>query len=305
MRRLVSVTAVSLVVLAPWLWIEDEAWARAGRGGSSGSRGSRTHAAPVSHPSSSRAPAPSGAESLATTTSAAGSGLGGMVGGLVAGGLLGSLFFGGSGGGFGITDLAVFGLIVFFLLRKMRAMQAAPIAASVDSGSVHAMTLPARGSAYARGSDSGFVSAPARRPEPVLDAAEMSRVVTDIFLKVQAAWMARDMEQAGQVLTPEMRANLQKDCDQMRAQGRINRLENVLVRSAEVTETWQEPGRDFVTVRVEATLRDEIVDEQTGEVLEGGATEPVTFQEYWTLTRAVWVKAWRLSAIQQPAVTSA
>jgi predicted lipid-binding transport protein (Tim44 family) len=228
-----------------------------------------------------------------------------MIGGLVAGGLLGSLLFGGGGSGFGFTDLVVFGLLIFFLLRKMRSMQAAPIIASADSNTAHAMTMPARGSQYARGTDVGFVAAPAPRPEPVLDAAEMSRVVTDIFLKVQEAWMARDMEQAGQVLTPEMRALLQKDCDQMRAQGRINRLESVQVRSAEVTETWQEPGRDFVTLRVEASLRDEVVDEKTGAVLESGGDEPAAFTEYWTLTRAVWVKAWRLSAIQQPAVTSA
>ena len=109
------------------------------------------------------------------------------------------------------------------------------------------------------------------------------------------------MEPATAMLTPEMRGQLQADCDRMRGQGRVNRIESITVRAVEVTETWQDPGYNFMTVRIEASLLDYTVDEKTGDVLEGKATQPVTFQEYWTFTRAVWVKAWRLSAIQQAA----
>jgi len=228
-----------------------------------------------------------------------------MVGGLIAGGLLGSLLSG--GGGLGFTGLAVFGVLAYLALRRMRAAQAGPATAYAQSSAGPAMAARSLdgGNAYALAREAGQGTGTARRPEPILDEAEVSRVVTDIFLKVQMAWAARDMEQAANVLTPEMRAQLQKDCDQMRAQGRINRLENVQVRRVEVTETWQEPGRNFMTVLIEASLLDDVVDEKTGAVLEGGAVEPVAFTEYWTLTRAVWVKAWRLTAIQQPAVTSA
>jgi predicted lipid-binding transport protein (Tim44 family) len=102
-------------------------------------------------------------------------------------------------------------------------------------------------------------------------------------------------------LTEELHATLQAQCDQLRAQRRINRLENIAVRSVEVTEAWQESGQDFVTVRFLASLLDFTTDESGSRVIEGSRTEPVKFEEYWTFTRPVGPGAWRLTAIQQPA----
>ena len=96
-----------------------------------------------------------------------------------------------------------------------------------------------------------------------------------------------------------MHATLQKDCDRLRQQRRVNHLENIAVRSVEATEAWQEAGQDFVTMRFLANLLDYTVDEATGQVVEGSRTEPVKFEEYWTFARPVGPNAWRLSAIQQ------
>jgi predicted lipid-binding transport protein (Tim44 family) len=80
---------------------------------------------------------------------------------------------------------------------------------------------------------------------------------------------------------------------------RVNRLENIAVRSTEVTEAWQENGQDFMTVRFLASLLDYTVEEGSNRVLEGSNTTPVKFEEYWTLTRPVGPNPWKLSAIQQ------
>ena len=87
------------------------------------------------------------------------------------------------------------------------------------------------------------------------------------------------MESAAAALTPEMRAHLQADCDRMRAQGRVNRIENVSVRAVEVTETWQDPGYNFMTVCIQANLLDYTIDEKTEKVVEGSATAAITFEE--------------------------
>jgi len=67
-----------------------------------------------------------------------------------------------------------------------------------------------------------------------------------------------------------------------------------------VTETWQEGGQDFVTVRFLASVLDYTVNE-SGQVVEGSQTEPVKFEEYWTFVRPVGPNPWRLGAIQQAA----
>jgi predicted lipid-binding transport protein (Tim44 family) len=138
-----------------------------------------------------------------------------------------------------------------------------------------------------------------RRMDVAFDPARFGETASDIFFRVQAAWMARDMSQASASLTPEMAGLLQKDCDRLRDQGRINRLENIAVRSVTLTEAWQESGRDYVTVHFLASLLDYTVDERSGQVVEGSRTEPVKFEEFWTFVRPVGPSAWRLSAIQQ------
>ena len=81
----------------------------------------------------------------------------------------------------------------------------------------------------------------------------------------------------------------------------INRLENIAVRQAALTEGWQEKGQDFVTVYFLASLVDYTTDESGAQVLDGSRTEPVKFEEYWTFARPVGPNPWKLSAIQQPA----
>ena len=240
-----------------------------------------------------------------------------MLGGLLLGGLIGSLLFGGMGGmggglfgGIGFMEILIIGGLIYLAFRFMRNRQAAPASPpgyataggygepawrpGASASSVATVEAPAapsdldRGVGYIRQMDLGF------------DAARFAAdTASDIFFKIQAAWMTRDMARVSQLVTPEMQAILQKDCDRLRAEGRINRLENIAVRSADVTEAWQERGQDYVTVHFLASLLDYTTDEKSGQVVEGNPLEPVKFEEYWTFLRPVGPNAWRLSAIQQ------
>jgi predicted lipid-binding transport protein (Tim44 family) len=236
--------------------------------------------------------------------------MGGLAG-FALGGLLGSMLFGGGmGGGIGLMEILLIGGGIFLLFRMMRNRQAASVPApsyGQGYGGSQPQTQPQqpyqmssqaqavdtglsdldRGVSYIRQMDSGF------------DPARFSDTASDVFFRVQAAWMARDLRQASGSITPEMADMLQKDADRLRGQGRINRLDNIAVRSVTVTEAWQESGQDYVTVLFLASLLDYTVDERSGEVVEGSRTEPVKFEEYWTFLRPVGPNAWRLSAIQQ------
>jgi predicted lipid-binding transport protein (Tim44 family) len=67
----------------------------------------------------------------------------------------------------------------------------------------------------------------------------------------------------------------------------------------EISEVWQEAGKDFITVRFYANLLDYTTDEMSGAVVSGSKTEPVKFEEFWTFTRPVGNNPWQLSAINQ------
>jgi predicted lipid-binding transport protein (Tim44 family) len=313
MKRSVAIACLAIIALAPVLLVTD-AWARAGGGSSGGSRGSRSYSSPARPSPTPATPSqptsPPSSVQPQPQRSGWGTGLMGGLAGFALGGLLGSMLFGhGMGGGIGMLEILLIAGGAFLLFRMMRNRQAAPQPSYGQAGSGTWQSQPQpqpyqapaaqaqpveigpsdldRGIANIRQMDAGF------------DPARLSDIASDIFFKVQAAWMNRDMREAAVVVTPEMSDILQKDCDRLRGQGRVNRLENIAVRSVDVTEAWQESGQDFVTVHFLASLLDFTVDERSGQVVEGNRSEPVKFEEFWTFVRPVGPNPWRLTAIQQ------
>jgi predicted lipid-binding transport protein (Tim44 family) len=321
MKRSIAWIALIGLTMLPALWAAD-AWARAGGGSSSGSRGSRSYsapAAPSSSPGSSSVSRPTPPPPTSYQQPVSRPGWGGMLGGLLLGGALGALLFGGGfgHGGIGLLEiLLVAGLAyVAFSFMRRRAATAATAAPAgyADPGRPPTSWRPEPqtpspaqstmvASAPAAGADADLARGVAhiRQMDPGFDPARFGEPASDVFFRVQGAWMARDMSSVRAVLTEELHATMQAQCDQLRAQRRINRLENIAVRSVEVTEAWQESGQDFVTVRFLANLLDFTTDESGSRVIDGSRTEPVKFEEYWTFTRPVGPGGWRLTAIQQP-----
>jgi predicted lipid-binding transport protein (Tim44 family) len=318
MQRSVVLTALVAMLMATFVWTLD-AWARAGGGGSSGSRGSRSFSAPArpgpspSSPSREATP-PSSFQRQAPQRSGWMSGLMGGIGGFLLGGLLGSMLFGGMGhglfGGIGFMEILLIAGILYFVFAYLRRRQQPASASSYgytppreadtgywQSGSTSApsatMYEPEASSDLERGL--GYI----RQMDATFDPQRFSDNASDIFFKVQGAWMGRDMTPVRDVLTPEMYEAMQKDCERLRAERRIDRMENIAVRAVDVTEAWQESGRDYVTVRFLASMLDYTIDEGTGQVVAGSRSEPVKFEEYWTFVRPVGPNPWRLSAIQQ------
>jgi predicted lipid-binding transport protein (Tim44 family) len=245
------------------------------------------------------------------------SGLMGGIGGFLLGGLIGSMLFGGMGGmghglfgGLGLIEILLIAGVLYFVFSYLRRRQQPAPASS------YGYTAP-------RESDTGYwqsgsMSAPSatmdmsdatsdlerglehiRQMDGAFDPRRFSDTASDVFFKLQAAWMARDLAPVRDLLTPEMYESMQKDSDRQRAERRIDRMENIAVRSVDVTEAWQENGRDYVTVHFLASMLDYTVDERTNEVIKGSRNEPVKFEEYWTFVRPVGPNPWRLSAIQQ------
>ena len=83
-----------------------------------------------------------------------------------------------------------------------------------------------------------------------------------------------------------------------RAARRTNKIEQVDLRRSDITEAWQETGRDYVTVYFAGALLDYTVDDTTGAVVAGSATDRDALEEFWTFSRPVGPNPWQLSAIQ-------
>ena len=310
MRSRVPLTLIVLALVS-WLLIDAGAvWARAGGGGS---RGSRSYSAPARPPPVAPANPATPSRGIAQPTPQPapqrpgffGSLMGGIAG-FALGGLLGSLLFGGGfGGGIGLLEILLVVVGVFLLMRMIRGRQSAPEPAYAGAGA------SAYGASDPGGSGGGAVAV-AIPPE----AADRDRGIEHIqqmdrgfepdafagwartaFTDVQAAISRRDMSTLADRLTPQEYARLQAQCDRLRGARQTNRVEQIRIDRAEVTEAWQESGQDWVTVYFAVSLVDYTVDDASGGIVDGSRTRQ-DIEEYWTFTRPVGANPWRLSAIQ-------
>jgi len=286
-----------------------EAWARAGSGGSRGSRSYSPPARPAPmSPASPSTPSPSAPMSPAPRPSPFG-GIMGAVGGFMIGGLLGSLLFGGLGGGLGsglgigMFDMLLIGGGLFLLFRLMRSRRQQPAYAGAPgyAGGTRSWEAPTSSAAVAEpqpvADDLDRGLGHLRQMDPGFDAAALAADAAQVFRDVQTAISAADLAPIHARLSPEMLANLEAQCGELRRAGRANRIERIQIERAEVTEAWQERGQDFVTVLLAGSLIDYTVD-ATGAVVAGSRNGPDRFEEFWTFTRPVGPNGWKLTAIQ-------
>lgn len=297
-RSLQTLTRSLLVVLAlgtvSQLAFPEPAEARAGRSRSVGRRQAPAQQ-PQQQPNMNQGQSPLGGAAAMNARPPGGGFMRGLAGG-IAGGFLGSMLFssmgqasglggaGGGGGGIGFLEILLFGGLAYFGYRwwKNRQMVAAPARTSgwqrqgVEPGTY--------------GTNASFR---ALAPEGI-----SSEEASDLFFKVQGAWTRRDLTPVRELLDDDVEATLEADLAALRAEGRINRLENIAVRGVDVQRSWNEDGTDFSSVRVTASLLDYTVDERTQSVVEGSDSAPVKFEEEWIFAKRA-TGAWRLAGIQQ------
>ena len=281
-----------------------DALARVSGGRSSGSRGSRSSTPPGSYSTPKPTqPSPPPSQSLSQPSPQPQSGLwrgvmGGIMGGILGGMLFRSLGFGsdlaGEGGGIGLFEILLMGALLFGIYWYIKRRRQAAAASAYYQSSM-GTTEPSYQTSYGQGYEPqrgeewdlekglSYI----RQMDSSFDEKKFQDGCMDQFFKIQGAWANRDMSVARSLLTEEMLRIIRDDAEKLKSEKRINRLENIAVRSVDIVEAWQESGRDYITVKFYANLLDYTVDESTGQVVSGSKTEPVKFEEYWTFTRTV------------------
>ena len=297
-----------------------DAFARVSGGRSSGSRGSRSSTPPRSSSAPKPTqPSPPPSQPLSQPSPQPQSGLwrgvmGGIMGGMLGGMLFRSLGFGNDlgtegGGGIGLFEILLMGALLFgvyWFIKRRRQAAAASAYYQSSMGTTEPSYQPSQAS-YGQSSEQKHEEewdlekglSYIRQMDPSFDEKKFQDVCMDNFFKIQGAWANRDMSGVKNLLTEEMSRIIQGDAEKLKSERKMNKLENIAVRSVDIVEAWQESGKDYLTVRFFANLLDYTVDETTSQVVSGSKTEPVKFEEYWTFTRTVGDNPWQLSAINQ------
>jgi predicted lipid-binding transport protein (Tim44 family) len=303
-----------------------DADARAGRGGSFGSRGSQTFSAP---PSTATSPTtrpiersmtqqgqPGGSLAQRPATAPGGGSFfnrpgfmgGGFMGGLFAGflgaGLLGMLFGHGLAGGLG-GFASILGLILQVALVVIVARliwswwQRRNQPAYANGPSVH-NNIFGGGSGTQGGF--GFGGGGTAEPPPRASGTDEVGLTPNDFNaferilgEMQTAYGAEDLGRLRAIATPEMVSYFSEDLAENASKGVIDRVSDVKLLQGDLAEAWREGDTEYATVAIRYSLFDQTVDRNSGKVLDSG---PAEVTEVWTFRRARGGQ-WLLSAIQQ------
>jgi predicted lipid-binding transport protein (Tim44 family) len=221
---------------------------------------------------------------------------GGIAGGLIGGMIFRSLGMGGMGGGSmgGVLQILIIAGIGFVIFRFIQSRTVQRTSDSSSQGINTSGFFKGRSESVTQSGLASIVES-----DPSFNETSFKDTVMDIFFKIQAAWMNRDLSSASHLLDDKMKDYLQDDIDKLKSSGKINKLENIAVRSITIDEAWQESGSDCITVLIYANILDYTVDDKNGNIVEGSRTEPVKFEEYWTFYRPTRTGQWKLSSIDQ------
>jgi predicted lipid-binding transport protein (Tim44 family) len=321
------VGALALALAAVLGFMVEAADARVGRGGSFGSRGTRTYTAPPTTqtaPTTAKPversmtqpgtqPSPSATAATPTAATPAASRFGGGFGGLLLGGLLGAGLFGllsGSGLFGGLTGFASFlglmlqgaliaGAIYMIVAYFRNRQQPANAMAGAGNGTTRSALGGALGGVGASAGAAGG-SQPAIGPADY-DAFER------LLGEIQTAYSREDVNALGDMATPEMLSTFSRDLADYKSKGVRNEVTDVKLLQGDLAEAWREAGTDYATVAMRFSLRDALVDRNTGRGVLGGEAAAEEVTEVWTFRRdrgeqlEGWQQGWQLSAIQQAA----
>jgi predicted lipid-binding transport protein (Tim44 family) len=294
--------------------------ARAGRGGSFGSRGSQTFSKPPSTATSPTTrpversmtqpgqPGGSLAQRPATPSSSFGAGLmnrpgfmGGLFAGFLGAGLLGLLFGHGLAGGLGgfasmlglMLQIGIIAMVGYWLWswwqrRAQPALASGPALRDYNPGNRAAQFglgsgLGARAPARASGTDEvGLTPDDFNTFERILD-------------EVQIAYSDEDLGRLRGRATPEMVSYFSEELAANASTGVVNRISEVKLLQGDLAEAWREGETDYATVAMRYALDDRTIERDSGRVVQGGPDEAT---EVWTFMR-VRGGNWLVSAIQQ------
>lgn len=256
-----------------------------------------------------RAPAPSQMNKQQSGKSSFGRGLaGGLLGGALGGMLFGSMF-GMGGSGMGILPLLILGFIGYMFYKKMVARPRSDSSPGYQPPPSHGSSpFPGFGPSgenkpppappiQERTLEDGLMQI--RQTDSGFDPAYFQEVASDVFFKVQAGWMRRDLSSYRHLLGDILAAEYEEHFAEMRSKGELNKLESIAIRQVEVIDAGSDGQEDFVTVLFTANLLDYTVDDQSGDVKSGSMTEPVKFAERWTWARPVGTEDWKLEGIEE------
>lgn len=115
-----------------------------------------------------------------------------------------------------------------------------------------------------------------RQIDPNFSEEKMLEWSKNLFVKIQNAWSARNLEPIRKFETKDLFEQHNNQIQNYIDTNRINVLDRIVVNYATIYKFKQQGDRDVLEIALKATMKDYIIDATTKEVLEGNKTSDIT-----------------------------
>jgi predicted lipid-binding transport protein (Tim44 family) len=199
--------------------------------------------------------------------------------------------------GHGLGALALIGVFLLWLLFT----RVGPRTQSFWSAR-RSFGRAARGSAAERERRVMLAAAEAAEEDPAFAPDAVKPAAAALFKAVQAAWSVGDRSRLSQLVAPDLLVEWERRLDGLERRGWTNRVEPLGEPRVEYVGLTHrgDSKTDRVVVRIEAKLRDYVVDRAGDHIKRTGRlSETTRIREYWTLRKRG--RGWILVSIEQGA----
>ncbi len=134
------------------------------------------------------------------------------------------------------------------------------------------------------------IAAAIKKGDPAFSEQRFIGFAKDIFVKLQLAWMARDLSEIRPLVREELYEQHQRQVEEYLRLGRVNRIERINVKQAYLHLYTKDPSYEYLSVFLQARMNDYVIDEKTQKVLKGDPNRELHLDYLLTFTRSIGVK---------------
>lgn len=123
--------------------------------------------------------------------------------------------------------------------------------------------------------------------DPGFNESKFIGDVSNLYIRFQDAWTARDLTDIRPHLTEELFAKSDRQIKGYIQRGQTNHVERVSVLSAKIVGCTKDAKNDIVTVEILSRINDYITDDKTGNIIRGDKNKELFMTYRWTFIRTL------------------
>jgi hypothetical protein len=123
------------------------------------------------------------------------------------------------------------------------------------------------------------------RLDPNFDASAFSEKLSNLYVQMQNAWQAKDIEPVRPYLTDAFYAQMERQLSAYITGKKTNRVERIAVLGVILRGYFTRDGSDHMVAELRTRITDYVVDDTTGKVISGDPSKEKFMTYEWTLSR--------------------